>query len=854
MNKIIKTLLVVMVLVLTLAALVACDQPVESTTPTTPVDPNPEACTHSCVQEYLPGYDATCTEEGLRPGFKCPDCGEYTKEQVVVPARGHKMADATCTAPMTCTECGLKEGEALGHDMQAVEAVDGCEYAPGYNAHMACTRCDYIEGKEVVVVEHDFVEEELFYYPSNPTCTEGAYIAGYCVYCEKGLLLAEVPALGHTMVGGDCTTPQTCSACGAEGELIHTELEDGTCACGYVLVETAEELIAALEAGKKVLLMNDIEMDATLKCPYGNSVGVAQKGGELNGNGHTLTVNGSGNYYAIITYGGTIKNLKINAGFRAVVTYTPTEDVVLDNVTIVGDSIGYGFNTAEHATLEGIDLVVKNSTICGWVSFDGGFESVSFENCNFVQGTYNNNVVGRLVKPYVSTTFTNCTFVKNAYLDLSALAAGETVTLVGCKVAGVDVTVDVFTTEEDHAEIPFTYEAPKGVELVLTAVEGGVSFHRHGHTLSETVASSCTVAGKEVYTCACGDSYENALELGEHDYDHVVTAPTCTAAGYTTHTCVFCDDSYTDTEVDALGHADENGDYKCDACATKMLPAENEALTVAQAIAVAKAMGNNYTTAKYYITGIITSVPDATWGNFYLTDANGDEMLIYGLYSADGNTRYDAMTSKPVKGDEITVWTVLGCYNGTPQGKNAWIDEFITHDHVWVDATCKAPKTCSLCEATEGEVADHTYANGVCTGCGKEEGSAAVVNAKLDFSTKNNRTTYTTSQQIWEQNGVKLINDKSSSTSNVGDYANPARFYKSSKITIEAAGMSKIVFTCGSSDYASALKSSIASNSNYTVSVSGSTVTVTFVTPVDSFVIANLSGGQVRINSLVVNP
>ncbi|MBR2381224.1 MAG: hypothetical protein IKA84_01865, partial [Clostridia bacterium] len=182
MKNIIKSLLLVMVLVLALSVLIACDEPVEKTTTTT--TPEPEACDHNCVQEFLPGYDATCTEDGLRPGFKCTNCGEVTKEQVVVPAHGHKMADATCTAPMICTVCGLEEGEALGHDLQAVEAVNGCENAPGYNAHMACTRCDYTEGKEVVVVEHEFDEENLFYHPSAPTCTEGAYIAGYCVYCE----------------------------------------------------------------------------------------------------------------------------------------------------------------------------------------------------------------------------------------------------------------------------------------------------------------------------------------------------------------------------------------------------------------------------------------------------------------------------------------------------------------------------------------------------------------------------------------------------------------------------------------------------------------------------------------------
>ena len=43
-----------------------------------------------------------------------------------------------------------------------------------------------------------------------------------------------------------------------------------------------------------------------------------------------------------------------------------------------------------------------------------------------------------------------------------------------------------------------------------------------------------------------------------HNYKATVTGPTCTAKGYTTHTCA-CGDSYVDTYVDALGHAWDNG-------------------------------------------------------------------------------------------------------------------------------------------------------------------------------------------------------------------------------------------------------------------------------------------------------
>ena len=43
-----------------------------------------------------------------------------------------------------------------------------------------------------------------------------------------------------------------------------------------------------------------------------------------------------------------------------------------------------------------------------------------------------------------------------------------------------------------------------------------------------------------------------------HSYKDVVTAPTCTEKGYTTHTCS-CGDSYVDTYTNALGHAWDSG-------------------------------------------------------------------------------------------------------------------------------------------------------------------------------------------------------------------------------------------------------------------------------------------------------
>ncbi|MDO4380386.1 MAG: hypothetical protein Q4D20_05890, partial [Clostridia bacterium] len=66
------------------------------------------------------------------------------------------------------------------------------------------------------------------------------------------------------------------------------------------------------------------------------------------------------------------------------------------------------------------------------------------------------------------------------------------------------------------------------------------------------------------YKCAnCGISskgitdatYSNGSALG-HNYVDVVTDPTCTEKGYTTHTCSVCGNSYIDSYVDAKGHTE----------------------------------------------------------------------------------------------------------------------------------------------------------------------------------------------------------------------------------------------------------------------------------------------------------
>ena len=130
---------------------------------------------------------------------------------------------------------------------------------------------------------------------------------------------------------------------------------------------------------------------------------------------------------------------------------------------------------------------------------------------------------------------------------------------------------------------------------------------------------------------------------------------------------------------------------------------------------------------------------------------------------------------------------------------------------------------------------------------------AAEYSVTISFADKAQRTVYTNDQQVWEQNGIIVTNDKSESTTNVGDYANPARFYKSSALTVKCTlgTIKKMVFTCASpyngTDYAASLQTSIGDEAV----VNEVEVTVTPTASSDTYQIAKMAT-QVRVASIAV--
>jgi hypothetical protein len=204
-----------------------------------------------------------------------------------------------------------------------------------------------------------------------------------------------------------------------------------------VVVSTADELIAALEAGKNVLFSKNITIDpANLSNAYGTTGITILNGQTINGNGFTLDVKGANGTWdsGINTTGGTIKNITVTGSFRGIFINHNSDNaskVILENVIIDGTiytiSCDQGTNNGLEAT---------NCTFNGWTSFADTLGDVKFVNCSFGAGNGY-----KFARPYASTEFVGCNFADGYELD-----AQVAVTFENCTIGGVDLTADNLAT------------------------------------------------------------------------------------------------------------------------------------------------------------------------------------------------------------------------------------------------------------------------------------------------------------------------------------------------------------------------------------------------------------------------
>lgn len=138
-----------------------------------------------------------------------------------------------------------------------------------------------------------------------------------------------------------------------------------------------------------------------------------------------------------------------------------------------------------------------------------------------------NGTFTTVCKDYQPITATEFTITNNGNVDLT------------------NVNVSLTGTNEDKFELSenkVTTIQPNGTIKVTVKPKDDLAVGTYQATLSVSADNVNTATTDLQFT------------VSEHDYDAVVTQPTCTDKGYTTYTCKNCNHSYKGDEVDAKGH------------------------------------------------------------------------------------------------------------------------------------------------------------------------------------------------------------------------------------------------------------------------------------------------------------
>ena len=397
-----------------------------------------------------------------------------------------------------------------------------------------------------------------------PNCTQTGLTEGsHCSVCKATIVAQEVvPALGHSY-----NAVVTAPTFDAQGYTTYT------CACGNSYVDdytdkltvgatingtryqTVADAVAQANAGDTIVIANDVD-EATAV--------VVNKQITIDLNGHTITVTndtfGDGVFHVVaggeltINGQGTINGVGNNNYNIAI--WADGGKVIINGGTFTNIGAQSANGTNDHFDL----IYVKNG---GIVEINGGTFNAQTPAWTL---NHHDTLPGTIIvkggefygfDPSNTTTEpagANNNFVADGYHSIKA----DGIYTVSAHTVVVDEAVAATCTatgltQGSHCSV---------CEEVLVAQQVVPALgHNEGEVVVENnVAPTCTAAGSYdnvTYCTVCEAELSRqtiTVDKIAHSYNTVVTAPTCTTAGYTTYTCSACNDTYVADQVSALGH------------------------------------------------------------------------------------------------------------------------------------------------------------------------------------------------------------------------------------------------------------------------------------------------------------
>ena len=522
---------------------------------------------------------ASCDEAGSYDSVVyCSGCNAELSRKTITTdqAVGHNyqftetIIAVTCTTAgkdkYTCKSCGDTEERtvtALGHELTQVEAkAPTCE-EDGYEAYEHCSVCDYTTFKAVEATGHS--HEAVV---TAPTCTAVGYTT-YTCHCGDTYTDDEVAATGHTNADAviENKVDATCSAQGSYDSVVYCSVCDAELSRTTVTVSAlghTEETLAAvaptctetgLTEGKKCTVCGETTVEQTVVGATGHTEAT------LAGKDATCTETGltEGKYCSVCNTVITAQEVVAALGHKAV-----TDEAKAPTCTATG-------------LTEGSHCSVCHEVLKAQETVDALGHEYDYANATY---TWEVNSVDDATCT-ASAKCTRCEDVKTASGVVSSVTKKEpTCTESGDKAyyaqfdeseGWVDQCNDLAHIEtgilpvlEHDWKVTYSWSEDWTTCTATRTCQregcNGTEMESVQGKVTSTTPATCTKDGKTTYTAtftkewAEDQTKEVAIEKLRHDYKSVVTAPTCKAGGYTTHTCTACGDSYIDDETEARRH------------------------------------------------------------------------------------------------------------------------------------------------------------------------------------------------------------------------------------------------------------------------------------------------------------
>lgn len=467
----------------------------------------------------IPAVDATCTTAGNTAGVKCSICGTIITAPETIPALTHELVIET-GKDATCTEAGLTDGEY-------------------------CTRCDYKVDQQ------------------------------------------EIPAKGHVIVGRECT------GCDLSLDTLTWWISEGA---PYVVegnnfkYNGAGDSYACVGNDDVVLFAkghNALTLTITNNGSADSKVRVDLKGQTQVGEHNVINTNAvGGGAWTDLTYGGSM--VVVPAGQSVTITVyfdESTDRGALTQLIIFVDSATWGDSALYSADVTLSDITFSTHTCsfseptctepgkceCGKtqgeaLGHDLVVDAAVPAGCltsGLTEGSHCSRCDYKVDQEVVPATGHDANFIAlglctKCYTFNYWVVGDNAITVTDSHpltTAGTPAPYEfryIYITEAGHYVFYAGSEyTPATIFTTPVGADGKVDTSKYSFNVAWLEPGIYWV-GVNFYL-GVGDYTLNVSKV-DCTINSVVTAPTCTEDGYTTHTCALCGHVVVDSEVAALGH------------------------------------------------------------------------------------------------------------------------------------------------------------------------------------------------------------------------------------------------------------------------------------------------------------